>query len=117
MGGFRNKLNSQQKINMDVIIDTLKKGGYTNPYTIAGICSIISKESVFNLIRENMNYSTDRIGQVWGRLRGRSDLGHNPEKLANTVYGGKYGNAAQDGYRYRGGGLVKVELNWVVILI
>jgi predicted chitinase len=104
MASFRNTLNSTQKVNMDVIIDTLKKGGYTNPYTIAGICSIISKESVFNLIRENMNYSTDRIGQVWGRLRGRSDLGHNPEKLANAVYGGKYGNAAQDGYRYRGGG-------------
>ncbi len=101
---FVNTLDSTQKKNLDTIISTLKADGYTNPLTIAAICAIVSKESVFKLIRENMNYSTARIGEVWPRLKGRSDLGGNPEGLANEVYGGKYGNGPKDGYKYRGGG-------------
>lgn len=101
---FVSTLNSTQKQNLDVIISTLKSNGFTNPLTIAGICGIISKESVFQLVREGMNYSTDRLGQVWPRLKGRSDLANNAEKLANEVYGGKYGNGPKDGYKYRGGG-------------
>jgi len=101
---FVNTLDATQKKNLGIIVETLKADGYTNPLTIAGICAIISKESVFKLIRENMNYSTARLGEVWPRLKGRADLGNNPEKLANEVYGGKYGNGPKDGYRFRGGG-------------
>jgi putative chitinase len=101
---FVSTLNSTQKQNLDVIISTLKNGGFTNPLIIAGICGIISKESVFTLVREGMKYSTSRLGEVWPRLKGRSDLANNEEKLANEVYGGKYGNGPKDGYKYRGGG-------------
>jgi predicted chitinase len=101
---YVNTLNSTQKQNLDVIIATLKENGFTNPLIIAGICGIISKESVFTLVREGMNYSVGRLGEVWPRLKGRSDLANNAEKLANEVYGGKYGNGPKDGYRYRGGG-------------
>jgi len=101
---FVNTLDSEQKKNLNLIINTLKADGFTNPLTIAAICAIISKESVFRLIRENMNYSTDRIGEVWPKLKGRSDLANNPEKLANEIYGNKYGNGPKDGFKYRGGG-------------
>ena len=101
---FTTTLNSTQKQNLDVIISTLKSNGYTNPLTIAGICAIISKESVFTLVREGMSYSTARLGEVWPKLKGRSDLSNNAEKLANEVYGGQYGNGPKDGYKYRGGG-------------
>lgn len=101
---YINTLDATQKKHLSIIVDTLKNNGYTNPLTIAAICAIISKESVFKLVRENMNYSTGRLGEVWPRLKGRSDLGNNPEKLANEVYGGKYGNGPKDGFRYRGGG-------------
>lgn len=101
---FVNTLDSTQKKNLSIIVDTLKNNGYTNPLTIAAICAIVSKESVFKLVRENMNYSTARIGEVWPKYKGRADLGNNPERLANEVYGGKYGNGPKDGYRYRGGG-------------
>lgn len=101
---FTSTLNSTQKQNLDVIISTLKSNGYTNPLTIAGICAIISKESVFTLVREGMNYSVGRLGEVWPKLKGRSDLANNAEKLANEVYGGQYGNGPKDGFKYRGGG-------------
>jgi predicted chitinase len=102
---FINTLDATQKKHLSIIVDTLKNNGYTNPLTIAGICSIISKESVFKLVRENMNYSASRIGEVWPRLKKKaSSLGGNPEALANEVYGNKYGNGPKDGYKYRGGG-------------
>ena len=42
---FVNTLDSTQKKNLSIIVDTLKNNGFTNPLSIAGICAIISKES------------------------------------------------------------------------
>lgn len=64
---------------------------------------------------ENLNYSAKRIPQVWpsrflpkGPLDPK-DYEHNPEKLANEVYGKRMGNASfGDGYRYRGRGLIQL---------
>lgn len=64
---------------------------------------------------ENLNYSAERLPKVWpSRFKPRGPLdpdnyAHNPQKLANEVYGGRMGNTApNDGFTYRGRGLMQL---------
>jgi putative chitinase len=102
---YTDSLSTEQKKNVDIIVKEARDNGITNPYSIAALLAIISKESNFIPKSENGNYSAKRIGEVWGRLKSRADeLANNPEALFNAAYGGKYGNALDEGYKYRGRG-------------
>ena len=99
-------LSSEQKGNIKVLVDELQKAGITNPISIAGILAIISKESAFVPKDENMNYSADRLVEVFKMSYSKAkQLANKPEAIANYVYGGKYGNnTSGDGWKYRGRG-------------
>lgn len=92
------------KYNKQLIKNALINKGITNPLLIDSILAVIGKESGFKTIEENLYYTAPRITQVWKsiNLEQAKKLEKNPEKLANYVYGGKYGNAANEGYKYRG---------------
>jgi len=90
--------------NIDLIIDTFKEYGVTNPYAIVGALCVIGKESGWIPQNEILNYSKERLPEVWGAFsktgkvveKGKGKDNYNalaakyagdPVKLANFVYG------------------------------
>lgn len=79
------------------------------------MAQILHESAAFTIQFENLNYSADRLPKVWpSRFQPTGPLdpqayAHNPEKLANEVYGGRMGNTAPgDGFAYRGRGLIQL---------
>lgn len=79
------------------------------------IAQIMHESGGLTIQFENLNYSPERLPKVWpsrfwpkGPLDPK-DYAHNPRKLANEVYGGRMGNRdPEDGYTYRGRGLMQL---------
>lgn len=79
------------------------------------MAQMLHESGAFTIQFENLNYSAQRLPRVWpSRFRPTGPLdpaafAHHPQKLANEVYGGRMGNVApDDGYRYRGRGLLQL---------
>lgn len=81
------------------------------------ICHFLGQLSVesagFTRFKENLNYSAERLMQVWpGRFPALSlatPNAHNPPALATKVYAGRLGNTAPgDGAKYIGRGLIQI---------
>jgi len=114
--GYYDSLSAEQKANIDIIIDEAKKAGITNPYAQAGLLSIISKESSF-IPKQEKPYggtSNERIRKIFGsRVAELSDseldkLKADPKAFFDRVYGGRYDNAPDEGYKYRGRGFNQI---------
>lgn len=88
----------------------------TSPLRVAHFMAQILHECGGLTIQfENLNYSPERLPKVWPtRFQPKGPLNpvayaHNPQKLANEVYGGRMGNAGpDDGFTYRGRGLLQL---------
>jgi len=108
---YLESLSPVQKANISILVAEMKAKGITNAYTQAAILAIVSKESSFIPKNEDLqNYTAERITEVWPyiTLAIAKTLEHNAEKLGNYVYGGKYGNASNEGYKYRGRGFNQI---------
>jgi putative chitinase len=86
------------------------------PLRIAHFMAQILQESGgFTIQFENLNHSAGRLPKVWPkRFQPIGPLdpaayAHNPQKLANEVYGSRMGNTGpDDGFIYRGRGLIQL---------
>lgn len=73
----------------------------------------VQAECTFIPKSENLNYSARRLRQVFpSRVKtdefARQLSAAGPAAIGNTLYGGRYGNARDEGYKYRGRGLIQL---------
>lgn len=115
--------DKKKLMNISIILGRMKTMGVINKFVQAAILAIISKESGFIPVSEDLNYTAtsigtcaenmaaiiEGIGRVFNVNKSTAEhLAHNPELLANYVYGGKGGNAPDEGYKYRGRGFNQI---------
>ena len=69
----------------------------------------------FKILEENLNYKPEALMRVWPSrfpdLPTAMKYAHNPEMIANKVYGGRMGNGVEetgDGWKYHGRGLIQL---------
>jgi len=79
------------------------------------LCQIMHETMNFQKEEENLNYRAQRLVEVFPsrfKPRGPNDpfkFEKNPKKLANVIYGGRYGNNLEnDGWAYRGRGFANL---------
>lgn len=117
MATYMDGLTAEQKNNIKFIIQRMNEKGITNPITQSAILAVVSKESAFIPRSESSYRNTDnsRIRKIFGsRLQQYNDaelttLKSNDVAFFNAVYGlAKYGQTANEGYKYRGRGLNQI---------
>lgn len=91
--------------------DVFTRHGITTPQLVAHVMAQISHEcGAGRDLIENMNYTADRMMQVWPSrfrtLARAQPYAGNPRALANKVYNGRMGNRVRsnDGWNFRGRG-------------
>ena len=106
------KTDTKRKAVVASLVTNMKLMGVTNPLTQAGILSVVSKESDF-IPKNEIPYSNTpntRIRAIFGSRVSMyneaqlTSLKANDVAFFNAVYGGWYGNATNEGYKYRGRG-------------
>ena len=88
------------------------KYGVDSPLALAHMMAQFSEECGCGLeMVENLNYSAQGLVNTWPSRFGparAADYAHNPQRIADAVYGGRMGNApppSDDGWNFRGRGL------------
>jgi predicted chitinase len=115
-GKIKHSYSGAQATNISLIEQAAIKQGVVNPQALIGILSVIGKESQFIPKSEKPYSGTDnnRIRSIF-----KTKLGHmsddeltalkaNDEAFFNAVYGGRYGNGPDEGYKYRGRGFNQI---------
>ena len=107
------------------VASELEKAGLS-PKAQANVLAQVQSESNFKPQSEKLNYSAQGLANTWpNRFAVKDEKGKiidphkpnplalsiekNPEKIANSVYGGRMGNTEEgDGWKYRGRGYIQI---------
>jgi putative chitinase len=100
-----------KQANISSIVAAMNRKKITNKFTQAAILAIVSKESAF-VPRNEGSYaktSATRIKSIFSKFKKYSDsevdrIKKIPKEFFDIIYGGKYGNASDEGFKYRGRG-------------
>lgn len=97
------------------VIEALLNRGVSSPRAVSNVLGQLAAESGRLNAVERLNYTPERAFAVFGTAYfpggiedARATLAQGEEAFANRVYGGRMGNAPDEGYRYRGRGAVQL---------
>lgn len=95
--------------------------GITDPKAVANIMAQVQAESGFKPQSENLNYSGKKLFELYGagnkggnkvRFKSLAEAealaSKGPEAVGNMIYGGRMGNQGDEGFKYRGRGLIQL---------
>lgn len=93
----------------------LDKNGINTPLRLAHFFAQIDHESGLKPISENLNYSAQRLCQIFPKYFPTATIANmydrKPVLIGNRVYANRMGNGSEnsgDGYKYRGRGFIQI---------
>ena len=95
------------------LVKKLTETGITGKREQANILAQIQRESGGVAKSENLNYSAEQLLKTFpNRIKSIEEaqqlVSQGPEAIGNKIYGGRMGNAADEGFKYRGRGLIQL---------
>src|SRR3970282_168129 len=104
---------------IDFLNEGMERFEINTPNRIAAFIAQVAHESGdFRYTEENLNYSWTGLRKTWPGKFPIDELAQQyhrqPERIANLVYAGRYGNAGEasgDGWQYRGRGLIQLTFH------
>jgi putative chitinase len=95
------------------LVKRLTETGITGKREQANILAQIQRESGGVAKSENLNYSAEQLLKTFpNRIKSLEEAQQlvraGPEAIGNKIYGGRMGNAADEGFKYRGRGLIQL---------
>lgn len=106
------KLSS--KAGKDAMLNALNQAKVTDPTARAQIMAQVGHESGnFTTLSENLNYKPQTLLKIFPKYfktpeDAQQTASAGPEAIANRVYGGRMGNAPDEGFKYRGRGFIQL---------
>lgn len=84
-------------------------------YMVEFLAQCAHETTQFNVLEECLNYTAERLVAVWPSrfpsITVAAQYARAPHKLADFIYGGRFGNPPGDGWTYRGRGMPMVTFH------
>jgi putative chitinase len=96
-----------------LVAQALAEKGITDPKAVANVLATVQAESGFKARTESLNYRPGVLAKYFakyfpgGLKEAEAVKAQGEEAIGNRIYGGRMGNAPDEGYKFRGRGFIQ----------